>query len=474
VELRSRFSFIALAVTSALSVALLNLPSQYQGMATVGPKVIKHVVVIYQENHTFDETLGRVCQVRIKPCDGHTGVVTLKNGTTVSMRQSPDIVPRVDHSVNSQKIAIDNGAMDGWAGLAGCSAAQNYPCLTYYSANQIPNLAALANTYAVSDRTFSMTDSPSWGGHLYAVAASTDGFTGDNPLPVNGAKSSPGWGCDSNKTSAWWNSKIKKYTQQPSCIPDFTLNPTKYPFGGAFRKTPVKHVNTIFDRLRAANLTWKVYGQADPAGFGYTWSICPSFATCLYTGVRRNLVPTANALRDAATNQLPAYSVLTPSESSAQANGDVETSQHNGLSMLGGDNWIGKVVRAIESGPAAASTVIFITYDDCGCFYDHVAPPKNPDGTRQGPRVPMVIVNPYVRRGYTDRHNASYSSILAFTEHVFNLRPLTSNDAQAYDYSNSFDFNQTPIIPTRMVQRKVPAGITKYIKDNPPDPDDPS
>ncbi len=85
-QLRSRFSFIALAVTPALSAALLNLSSQHHAMATVGPNVIKHVVVIYQENHTFDETLGRVCQAKIKPCDGHTGAVTLKNGTTVSMR----------------------------------------------------------------------------------------------------------------------------------------------------------------------------------------------------------------------------------------------------------------------------------------------------------------------------------------------------------------------------------------------------
>ena len=62
---------------------------------------IKHVVVIYQENHSFDNVLGDVCQARLTRCDGFTGTVRLKTGAQVPMTVSPDVFPRVDHSVAS-------------------------------------------------------------------------------------------------------------------------------------------------------------------------------------------------------------------------------------------------------------------------------------------------------------------------------------------------------------------------------------
>ncbi len=56
-----------------------------------------------------------------------------------------------------------------------------YGCLSYYAPSQIPNLVALATKFVVSDETYSMADSPSWGGHVYAVAGTNDDFTGENP-----------------------------------------------------------------------------------------------------------------------------------------------------------------------------------------------------------------------------------------------------------------------------------------------------
>jgi phospholipase C len=77
--------------------------------------------------------------------------------------------------------------------------------------------------------------------------------------------------------------------------------------------------------------------------------------------------------------------------------------------MLVGDNYIGEAVSAVQKGPNAATTTIFIYYDDCGCFYDHVAPPKG-----LGIRSPLVIVSPHAKRGYTDHNVATSSSILAY------------------------------------------------------------
>jgi phospholipase C len=468
---------LARVVVVAGAVVAMGVGADAQGAqssdATAAPahgslsSPIQHVVLIYQENHSFDETLGVYCRTRATECQGLRGPIKTKGGPPVRVTQSPDIVPSVDHSVAGQASAIDGGAMDGWAQIRGC-AAPSYHCLTYYTPSQIPNLATLADRFVVSDRTFSMAQSPSWGGHLYAAAATLGGFTGDNPAPISGLTAGPGWGCDSNKI-ATWVAPNGTATQQPSCIP-------KSDGSGAFAATPVPHVATIFDSLDAAGDSWKIYGEPvpkpDAPASGYTWSICPSFAGCLYSTQVNNLVPTANVLTDAANGTLPTYSVLTPSESSAAANGGADTSQHNKKSMLAGDNWIGTVVSAIEKGPDWASTAIFITYDDCGCFYDHVAPPVNPDGSRQGPRVPMVIVSPYAKAGSTDSTNATFASVLAFTEHTFGLAPLTANDAAAYDYANSFDFAQPRLPGARLAYHRLPPSSISYLKAHETESDD--
>src|SRR5207244_2792118 len=108
--------------------------------------------------------------------------------------------------------------MDGWGRVNGCHPKPNiHPCLTYYTPAQIPNLAALASGFAVSDRTFSMNDSPSWGGHIYAAAATQDHFTGDLPVAPKGAQAGKGWGCDSNRVARWVDPKSHRVKFEPSC-----------------------------------------------------------------------------------------------------------------------------------------------------------------------------------------------------------------------------------------------------------------
>ena len=154
---------------------------------------IKHIVVIYQENHSFDNVLGPWCDQTGK-CNGIPATVTLKGGVVVTPSDAADSIPTMEHSVAGNAAAVDGGKMDGWASLKGCAAPQ-YACVSAFQPSQIPNLIALARTFAISDATFSMSDSASWGGHLYAVAATTDGFTGDIPSPKNGVTPGQGWGC---------------------------------------------------------------------------------------------------------------------------------------------------------------------------------------------------------------------------------------------------------------------------------------
>jgi phospholipase C len=136
-------------------------------------------------------------------------------------------------------------------------------------------------------------------------------------------------------------------------------------------------------------------------------------------------------------------------------------SQHNQDLMDVGDNWLGRVISAIQAGPDWASTAVFITYDDCGCFYDHVPPPKG-----LGIRVPMVIISPYAKQGFTDSNVASFSSMLAFTEHVFGLAPLSARDASAYDFSDSFDFDQAHTAPTKLSRHRLSEAERRYLREH--------
>jgi phospholipase C len=143
------------------------------------------------------------------------------------------------------------------------------------------------------------------------------------------------------------------------------------------------------------------------------------------------------------------------------------------MSMTACDNWVGRLVTALEKSPDWSSTAVFLTFDDFGGFYDQVPPPPEPDGTQEGPRVPMIILGPYAISGYTDSTATTFAGVLAYTEHTFGLAPLGVNDASAYDFSNAFNYRQPPAKPVQMVTRPLPAAARR-IRVTPALADDPS
>jgi phospholipase C len=383
------------------------------------------------ENHTFDSMLGYWCDDHPSRCPdgGMPSAVTLSNGAVVVPGVMPDIVPQVLHTVQSQQAAIDGGKMDGWQKIPGCGPKGGYACISGYQPSQIPNTIRLARSFAISDHTFSMAASPSWGGHLYAATGSLDGFLGANPKPAKGEPRGPGWGCNSYRITPWRAKPTSQLKWVPSCVPDPSLG---LPNGGAFRSTPVSYLPTILDRLNAAGKSWRIYGDTTPKGYtdtGYAWDICPTLAECFYTAQHKNNVAAKTFIPDAQAGALPDFSTVTPGGQ------DAIYSEHNGLSITAGDNWIGRVTSAVMNSPDWSSTVLFITWDDCGCFYDQVPPGTNPDGTSQGPRVPLIVVSPYAKPGYTDTTATTFAGVLAYTEHNFGLAPLGVNDALAYPFT---------------------------------------
>ncbi len=442
-------------VAAAVVTAVDGVGPAHALRAPTVAKPVKHVVVIYQENHSFDNLLGKLCaEIASGQITGHAscdGATTgrIANGTTIPLSRAADQVPSVSHTVGAQMAAIDGGNMDGFSTLGGCAGKAGYKCYSQFDPSGLPNLASLAEKFVISDRTFELATTPSWGGHMVLASATLDGFYGENPSSGTGGN---GWGCDSGLTGKWWNGS--SYKLVPTCIPDRNGH-------GPFEPSPVRYVPTIFDRLETARLTWKIYGGVGGPGSGYGWTICPTFYECLGSNQRANLLPAADVLPAARAGTLPAFSVVTPTSAD---------SQHNNTSMAVGDNWIGSIVSAIMKGPDWASTAIFITYDDCGCFYDHVPP----FAAGVGIRVPMVIVSPYAKPGYTDSNDATYASILAYTEHLFGLAPLTGADAQAYDYAGAFNYSQPPLEPVRMTATRISNRERAWLQHHRPPADDPT
>jgi phospholipase C len=444
-----------LAILTAGTLALAGVIPASTALAGVIPAgtaaarahtPIRHVVVIFLENHSFDNVLGYWCNANPGRCPvgGMPSSLALSNGTVVTPSTDPDKVPVINHNVQSQVAAIDGGRMDGWQKIPGCRATQNYACISGYQPAQIPNLAALAHDFAISDHTFTMADSPSWAGHMAIAAASQDHFYGNNPN--GGSFQFPGWGCDSGHVTPWVTPQ-GTLRNVPSCVPDHSLDPGQFPNGGAFEPTPVSYIPTIMDRMDAAGLSWKIYGATNSEkGYG-VWDICPTFAECLDTSQDQKLVPDAQFLSDAAAGKLPAFSMVTP------GGRDFLSAGHNGMSMTACDNWAGQLTRAVMNSPEWRNTAVFLTFDDFGGFYDQVPPPVGPDGTQEGPRVPMIIISPYARAGYTDNTATTFAGILAYLEQDFGLKALGVNDADAYPFTNAFNYSQTPLRPVRMVQR---------------------
>jgi phospholipase C len=345
-------------------------------------------------------------------------------------------------SDKDQTTAIDGGKMDGFSQIPGCTRTAGYACYSQFQPSQIPNLAALAQSYVVSDRTFEDTPDPSWGSHLQVATAQLDGFTGDNPLNATATtQQGLSWGCDAFRDAPWVAPGGTSPMLVPACIP----TPDGY---GPYRPSPVQWIPSIMDRLDQAGISWKIYQGANG------WAFCPQLASCFFGTDNTNVLSSSSFAGAASAGTLPNISFLIPPPAQ---------SQHNLQSMQLGDNWIGAALNAIMSGPGWNSTAIFITYDDCGCFYDHVPPPPG-----MGIRVPMVIVSPYAKPGFTDSTTASFNSMLAFIEHTFNLTPLASGDATAYDYSNSFNLT-APATTTkvRLASRPIPARERTVLRRHP-------
>jgi phospholipase C len=108
-----------------------------------------------------------------------------------------------------------------------------------------------------------------------------------------------------------------------------------------------------------------------------------------------------------------------------------------------GQLWVWKILNAIGYSDLWAHSVVFLTWDDYGGFYDHVPPPQV-DDFGLGFRVPCIVVSPFAKKGVVQHQVRSFNSIMRFCERIYGLPPMTARDAQADDFMAAFDFDQPP------------------------------
>jgi phospholipase C len=190
---------------------------------------------------------------------------------------------------------------------------------------------------------------------------------------------------------------------------------------------PSQPWNSIFDELTAHGRSWKIYYAVPPSDLAGT--IWPQL---LPRGHAADLTTASAFFADLASGVLPDFSFVRPGvDYTTEPPGDIGQ----------GDTWIGQLVNAVAHSKYWASTAIFVTYDESGGFWDHVAPAAS---TGYGARTPMIIISPYVRHGVYHQQTTNVS-ILSFMQKLWGLPALTPLNAGQNNLFSAFNFSQAPL-----------------------------
>ena len=377
---------------------------------------------------------------------GVDGATTAKisTGATVPLYECPNKMPSdLPHDWRSANVALDQGAMDWFDKNVNCTSAtspQPYRCLCQYYQSDIPNFWAYAQNYVLYDEFFTAILGPSFPNHLFTVAGWANNTIG-NP----GGTNDTSWGCDDSSSAV---------VQQA-----YKLGvPGSGTYAYAHFISPCMDYPVLPDLLNAAGLTWNYYAPAQNSAGG-EWNSFDAISHIRFSAQwATNFPPDSQFYTDAANGTLPNVSWLVEPNN---------LSGHPPASFCANENIVVGLVNAVMNGPEWNSTAIFITFDDFGGFYDHVAPPicgdrAAGDLTGCGFRVPLTVISPYAKAGYIDHNITEFSSFLSTVEHNFGLPSLgaPSRDALSGDLLDAFDFTQPPQAPLVLTPRTCPTSST--------------
>jgi phospholipase C len=431
--------FLITALVAASIILPLAYAQQIRSINNPATNPINHIVVIMQENRSFDNYFGT-----------YPGASGIPRGTCMPL--SPDhpnvgcVKPFLSTNVISGVIAHDNGKMDVFMGAEN----EDRKTMSYYDNKTIPYYWDLARHYVLADNFYSSVLSYSLPNHWFALAGqapATSMFYFMHRPPHNNilnqaenASIIAGGGGNQNATMG--NTTVAaNFGVNP--------NPTSTNLRDEVARVYLEESNltkTVADLFmnNTHNITWKYYDHLVRAGnykaavssgrafeFWNPFSAKGSTYTAEYSPHFANR---AQIFTDLKNGNFPQVSWVMPS---------FPISEHPPANITSGMNWVKHVINAIMNSPYWNSTAIILTWDDYGGFYDHVAPPQI-DKYGLGFRMPTIIISPYSKPGYIDHTQYQFESMLKFIEWRFSLQPLTERDLHANNLLNAFDFNQKP------------------------------
>ena len=434
-------SAAAMAELAGLGLSGCNLSKTVSSITSGCAKLtdIEHVVILTQENRSFDHYFGSYRGVRgfsdssaafQQPDSANTSIAPV--GTLLPFHLDTTQVNAacthdISHDWVPQHQSWDNGNMDGFVNSRlAINANDAVLTMGYYNRADIPYYYALADAFTLCDNYCCSVIGPTDPNRLYSMAASLD--------------------------------------------PDGT-------HGGPILQTIVNNRSSIYGRLtyttmpeqlQARGISWKVYSSPDETILGGILSdnVLSYFAnfqdpsSSLYQNAFGPQFPT-DFLADIATGNLPQVSWLV---------GSVVTSDHPPAPSVFGENVLSLIIAALMANPTLwAKTVLFVNFDENGGFFDHVPPVTAPAGTPgeyvtapavpdptvvgnppiTGPiglgfRVPMLIISPFSKGGFVSSDLFDHTSVLRFLETLFGAEvPNLSawRRATVGDLTSAFNFN---------------------------------
>ncbi len=494
---------IALGVTLAAAGALAAMPTyahtRHSEGSTITSTPIKHVIVIFQENVSFDHYFGTypkalnpageprfIARSHTPSVNGFTETLLLHNPNSANpqrLTRSEALTCDQDHHYGAEQLAVNGGLMDKFVentnreSCAPPDISKPNLVMDYYDGNTVTALWNYAQNFAMSDNSFSTTFGPSTPGALNLVSGQTHGAISTEPATdTYGAVS-----VDANGVGTVINDPNPTFDDCSS---------SKYP---TVSMTNNKNVGNL---LNAKGVTWgwfqggfkptamvngkAVCGQKQVnVGGAMITSYSPHHAAFQYyksTSNPHHLPPTSVAkigYNDQANHQydltdfwaavnahnLPAVSFL---KASKAQDGHAAYSD-----PLDEQQFIVKTINRLERTPYWRNTAVIIAYDDSDGWYDHVMPPiinhsSDPvndmltngscgdmsgtgaymDRCGYGPRQPLLVISPWAKVNYVDHGITDQTSILRFIEDNWKLGRIgdDSFDAKAGSLDNMFDF----------------------------------
>jgi phospholipase C len=411
------------SITTVLSVSVQAQTALRTPAALTGIHKIRHVIVIMQENRSFDSYFGTY-----PGADGIPAAVCLhdprRGGCQKPYADHHDQNFNQPHGAGGFHADVNGGKMNGFVAESESQCKPGKPCrvdvMGYHTGSDIRNYWAYAANFVLNDHMFESSHSWSTPAHLYEVSG--------------------------------WSAQCARPGDPMSCFSvDYPIkrsasHPAPYAWTDLTWLLHKRHVRWSY------YLDHGAYSSNNHAGVPLIWNVLPGFTDVRADHQLASIRRLSVFMAQAKAGTLPKVSWISPNR---------RDSEHGPALISTGQAYVTRIINAVMRSPDWNSSAIFLAWDDWGGFYDNVSPP-HVDGRGYGIRVPALVISPYARRGYIDHQRLSFDAYLKFIEDDFlggaRLNPATDGRRDSRpdvreraavlgNLVRDFDFSQTPLPP---------------------------